>query len=90
MGERLLKVYKSERMDFTYLYVDAIDDLKELPEDLLKGFGEPQFVMSLKLSAERKLALSDSREVLSSVAEKGFYLQMPPAADHAIREALRD
>lgn len=90
MAERLLKVYKSERMQYSYLYVDAFKDLTSVPEALLQGFGEPAFVMSLKLSPERKLALANAGDVLAAVEEQGFYLQMPPPADHAIREALRD
>ena len=40
--------------------------------------GEREFVMQLNLSPERTLAQADPDEVRNSLAEKGYYLQMPP------------
>lgn len=79
-------VYKSEKMEFAYLYINEDADLSELPGDLLQSFGEPQWVMNINLTAERKLALANAADVLSALQDPGFYLQMPPAADHVIRK----
>ncbi len=61
-----------------YLYVDREAGLEEVPEALLGQFGEPQSVMTLVLTPERKLARADVAEVLARIEEDGFYLQMPP------------
>ena len=72
------KVFRSDRKAETYLYL--ADDLvfADLPEDLREHFGEPAFVMRLKLAKERKLARVDVARVIESLSEQGFYLQLPP------------
>ncbi len=79
-------VFKSEKMELAYLYVKHDADLSELPTELLHSFGEPLWVMNISLTADRKLALAKATDVLDSVQNQGFYLQMPPAPDHAIRK----
>ncbi|NOQ34538.1 MAG: hypothetical protein GQ569_01410 [Methylococcaceae bacterium] len=70
-------VYKSLKKEELYLYTLKKDDFSELPEALLKGFGELAFVMELELTPERKLAREDNKKVLASLVEKGFFVQMP-------------
>lgn len=71
-------IYKSPRKDEMYLYLDREDDFSQVPEALLKQFGNPVFVMQLELSAEKKLARENTMTVLQSLSEQGFHLQMPP------------
>lgn len=78
MTKLLCNVYKSLRKEETYLYVSLKDDLSEVPEALLDTFGTPQLVTKLLLTPERKLALVSAQKVMDSIAEKGFYLQLPP------------
>jgi hypothetical protein len=61
-----------------YLYVDRACGTQEVPESLMKQFGEPRSVMTLLLSPARKLARVDAADVLAGIAEQGFFLQMPP------------
>ena len=65
-----------------YLYVPYQADeqalLNNLPEGLQKLTGRLQKVMELELSADRPLARARVTEVMGALAEKGFYLQMPP------------
>jgi uncharacterized protein YcgL (UPF0745 family) len=77
--KRLCQVYKSPRREEMYLYVDRGRGLADVPEQLLAQFGEPQPLMTLLLTPERKLARADAGGVLRRIAEQGFYLQMPPA-----------
>jgi uncharacterized protein YcgL (UPF0745 family) len=56
-------------------------DFNDLPVYLKKVFGEPQFVMNLELTPDRKLAYEDVKQVMQSLAEQGFHLQMPPQED---------
>ena len=74
-------VVRSCLKDFTYIYLLAGQDYDDLPASLRKVFGEPEFVMNLELTAERKLAYEDINQVMQSLSEKGYHLQMPPQED---------
>jgi hypothetical protein len=74
----LLSVYKSTKRDEMYVYVPKADGLKKLPEALLHIFGPPQHVMDIPLKPNRDLARVDGEKLRAEIAEKGFYLQMPP------------
>jgi hypothetical protein len=72
------QVFRSQKKDETYLFLAADQPFEELPEDLLATFGEPVFVMALKLSSKSKLARVETQSVLESLRERGFFLQLPP------------
>jgi uncharacterized protein YcgL (UPF0745 family) len=72
------RVYRSDKKAETYLYLSDNMEFDDLPAELRERFGEPAFVLRLELSAERKLARVDVASVLESLAEQGFYLQLPP------------
>ena len=75
-------IYKSRKKEELYLYLAEQDDFSVVPEDLMQSIGnEPQFVMQLTLSEQRKLAREDVRKVMQNLQEKGFHLQLPPPAD---------
>ena len=73
-----------------YLYVEKARGLEDVPQVLMERFGEPQEVMTLLLRPDRKLARADAREVLESIRDKGFYLQMPPSPEALSRRASSD
>jgi len=74
----LCQVYRSTRRAEMYLYVDRQRGLADVPAQLLETFGEPEEVMVLKLAPDRRLARADAREVIASIDERGYYLQLPP------------
>ncbi|WP_237067233.1 YcgL domain-containing protein [Microbulbifer guangxiensis] len=74
-------VYRSPLEDEMYLYVDKREGLERVPEKLLELFGQPKHVMTMLLTAEKKLARADVAKVLADIGERGFYLQMPPVVD---------
>jgi uncharacterized protein YcgL (UPF0745 family) len=74
-------VLKSSNKEFTYIYLLASHDFDDLPVALRKVFGEPEFVMELDLSPERKLAFEDVKQVMQNLAEEGYHLQLPPHED---------
>lgn len=74
-------VVRSNKKDFTYIYLLAGHEFDDLPVSLKKVFGDPEFVMDLKLSPERKLAYEDVSDVMQNLSEKGYHLQMPPQDD---------
>ncbi len=71
-------IYKSLKKDELYLYLQKKDDFSEIPEPLLKSFGRLEFVMALEITPERKLARVDVSNVLLSLDDKGFFVQVPP------------
>ena len=85
----LVSVYKSPNKDEMYLYLNKVDGLQKVPEELLKAFGKPTHVMDLLLTPEKTLARVDVSKVLNALQENGYYLQMPPAKDEYI-EILPD
>jgi uncharacterized protein len=74
----LCTIYKGSREPELYLYVDRIDGLARVPEELLARFGALAEVMTIKLTPQRKLARASAPQVLAAIAEKGYYLQLPP------------
>ena len=74
-------VYKSVRVADMYLFVDARDGLERVPAPLLARFGTPVEALRFELTAERKLSRSEAPIVLDALANRGFYLQMPPTID---------
>lgn len=82
----LCQVYSSPRRDETYLYVDKRRGLHDVPAGLLETFGEPREVMVLILEPARRLARADTAEVMRSIEEQGYYLQLPPVPGAPARE----
>lgn len=70
-------VYRSSRKLDTYVYLPKKDDFSDIPDVLMKVFGAPEYALEFDLTAERKLAQEDSKEVLANIEERGFHLQMP-------------
>ena len=85
------EIFRSPRKAEMYLYVDKQMGLAEVPESLLAQFGEPESIMTLLLTPTRKLARTSAAEVLESIHDKGFFLQMPPThAELLSREGSRE
>ncbi len=81
----LCEVFRSSRKQEMYLYVDRARGLEDVPEVLMQQFGEPESVMTLVLTPDRRLARVDVREVLEAIESQGFFLQMPPTAAELLR-----
>lgn len=75
-------VFRCSRKEEMYLYLPFQEDetkiLGDLSEDLLKLTGELVKVIDLELTSDRKLARVDVDDVMASLEEKSYYLQMPP------------
>jgi len=74
-------VIRSSLKEFTYIYLLEGFDYEDLPHALKQVFGEPSFVMNLKLTRERSLAYEDVEKVMQNLDEQGYHLQMPPTED---------
>lgn len=74
-------VYKSQKKDETYIFIPSTTPLSELPEELLKVLGEAEMIMTLILTPDKKMARGTAKEIMKSIKEQGFYLQMPIKAE---------
>jgi uncharacterized protein len=72
-------VYKSRRRANTYLYVEAENELRRVPQTLLSMLGGLELVLTLELDTQRTLAQADVHEVRRQLLEQGYYLQLPPS-----------
>ena len=79
-------IYRSPKKLSTYLYVKRRDDFSDVPAELMKTFGRPEFSMLIKLTGERKLAQADIDVVKKALDEKGYYLQLPPPPVNYLEE----
>lgn len=83
--KNLCEVFRSSRKEEMYVYVVKARGLEDVPEVLMKQFGEPQSVMTLVLDSARKLARANTEEVLAAIEAQGYYLQMPPTHAELLR-----
>ncbi len=87
--KRLCSVFKSSRKAEMYVYVDRKVGTAELPEALLKVFGEPTHVLDMVLTEDKALARASAPEVLAKIEEQGFYLQMPPGKEEGMLDLYK-
>ncbi|MDX1357005.1 MAG: YcgL domain-containing protein, partial [Halomonas venusta] len=82
MSEKLLcEILKSSRKDEMYLYIDKQKGVSSVPDALMDTFGKPVPVLTMILTADKKLARVNAADVMEAIQEQGFYLQMPPAKE---------
>jgi uncharacterized protein YcgL (UPF0745 family) len=74
----LCTVYRSNREAGLYVYVRRAEGLERVPVDLLTQLGPTSEVLTLQLTEDRKLARVRATDVLAALADKGYYLQIPP------------
>lgn len=82
----LCAIYRSNKKELTYLFVNKRDDFSSVPEALLQTFGTPQLVTIVNLATKDKLAMADIKKVKSNLIEAGFYLQLPPPPENLLKE----
>jgi uncharacterized protein YcgL (UPF0745 family) len=80
-------VYKSLRKADTFVYLAARDGADALPADVRAQLGGLEFVLEVELTPERRLARVDAAKVRDALAERGFFIQMPPPPDAAAYDA---
>lgn len=79
-------IYRSAKRDQTYLYVEKKDDFSRVPEELMKGFGQPQLAMILPLDDSKKLVNASLDKVKQALTEQGYYLQLPPPPEDLLKQ----
>jgi uncharacterized protein len=79
-------IYRSSRKADTYLYLLEKDDFSEIPEELMRVFGEAEFSFEFDLTPDRRLAKENPDEVYNNLKQQGYHLQM--ADDLLIEQRL--
>ncbi|MCC5855434.1 MAG: YcgL domain-containing protein [Idiomarina sp.] len=79
----LCVVLKSTRKMDTYLYLPKDGDFEALPDELKTLFTPHEVAMTLYIKPGKKLARMTGAELLERLSDTGYYLQLPPAHDHA-------
>ncbi|HTR01414.1 MAG TPA: YcgL domain-containing protein [Candidatus Acidoferrum sp.] len=74
----LCTVYRASRESELYVYVRRDEGLTRIPGELQSRLGKLSEVMTLALTADRKLARAKAADVMTAIADKGYYLQLPP------------
>ena len=82
----LCAIYRSSKKEQTYLYIETKDDFSKVPEELMRTFGEPKFVMYFRLDGSKKLVAADVEQVVRLLSEQGFYLQVPPPVENLLKQ----
>jgi len=75
---RLCTIYKGDKEPELYIYVPREAGKDNIPEELSQRMGEVREVMTISIHAERKLARAKAVNVLASIDEIGYYVQLPP------------
>ncbi|WP_372762440.1 YcgL domain-containing protein [Pseudoalteromonas sp.] len=86
----LTAVYKSNKKADTFLFVEKRDDFSKVPEPLMAMFGQPRYVMIINLAKRQHLGGSDLAVVKSELAEKGYYLQLPPPKENLLSQLRKE
>lgn len=77
-----VSAFKTSKKNELYLFVPKQKDnqtaLDKLSDELLVMFGEPEHIFDFALSEGKSLPRSNPKEVLDSINNKGYYIQMPP------------
>ncbi|NBV75345.1 MAG: YcgL domain-containing protein [Methylococcaceae bacterium] len=74
----LCYIYKSQKKEELYVYLNTQDDFSSLPDDLIRQLGKLSFVMELELTPDKKLARENAEKVIFALQSRGFFIQMPP------------
>ena len=76
-----VSVYKSGTRADTYVFLPSDETLESLPDAVQNQFVNAEPFLTFELTADRHLAQAEPEKVLSSIANLGFYLQLPPQPD---------
>lgn len=76
-----ISIYKSKKKEGMYLYLEKGAATSNLPDGLLSLFGEPLLVTHMAVDGNKKFAKVTAIDLLNSIKEKGFYLQIPKPLD---------
>ena len=89
MTKLVCDIYRCSKKEGMYVYVDKQQGAEVLPEALKQRTGKLTLAMTLILTPEKKLARAKADDVLTAIANQGFYLQMPPSPTAEAQAAMQ-
>lgn len=63
------------------MYMGAESSLDSIPAPVMKQLGAPEKALEFDLTQARQLPNADAKEVLETIKNQGFYIQMPADID---------
>lgn len=84
----LCAIYRSKKKEGMYLYIPKRDQFDDVPQSLLQIFGKPEFSMFFNLVGGKSLLRAKNEDVIQSLEEQGYYLQMPPPPEDLLHDFL--
>jgi uncharacterized protein len=89
MKQCICSIFRCSSKEGMYLYVDKTEGFTRVPDLLQRQIGRTELAMTLLIAPDKKLARVEASEVLTAIATKGFYLQMPPSLAHESDTEMR-
>lgn len=86
MTPLICSIYRSQRKEGMYLYVEKSEGLKKVPEQLKDLFGPAELAMTMLMNGKKPLARVSVDKVIEAVRLQGYFLQMPPAECHEMTD----
>lgn len=86
----LIRVFKTAKKADMYLYLPKHAKYEDLPEGLRAIFGSPIHALDILLTPKKTLARVDKEVLKKEIAEKGFYLQLPPPKEDYLLDLHKD
>lgn len=77
-------IYRSEKKADCYIYLAKPKEAFELPAAVTKILGDLTLVMEIDIHEGSKLAQVKPQQVLESMQQQGFYIQMPSKQPHPV------
>lgn len=87
--KRICSIFRCSKKEGMYLYIDKAAGIESIPENLRRQVGELELAMTLMIDDNKKLARANAKEVLASISDNGFYLQMPPTLHSAADQEMQ-
>ncbi|ERL63528.1 ycgL domain protein [Piscirickettsia salmonis LF-89 = ATCC VR-1361] len=81
-------IFKSLRHHEMYLYIKEGECFDNLPQELIRRFGQSEHVMNLLLNEQRQLARENILDVMETIEKHGFYLQIPPTLSDCVARTI--
>ena len=78
MSKLFCDVYKGTKREGLYIYVNRVEGLGRVPDELLAKFGEASVALSFELTSRPALAKEDPKKVIEAIETNGYFLQLPP------------
>ncbi|MFD0965758.1 YcgL domain-containing protein [Seminibacterium arietis] len=82
----LCAIYKTNKKEGMYLYIEKRENFDSVPQALLDSFGKPIFVMLFNLASGKPLINARNEEVQQQIKQNGFYLQMPKQQENLLEQ----